>query len=211
MRRILSLGILIAFASVIHGQSISIRDARNKSMGTEVTLSGIVTCNVIGNSNVRYLQDATAGIAIYSPDFAAAVTKGDSVTITGNLKDYQGVIELDPVANFTVHSSGNTLPDPLVITPSQQHDSIQGMLVQVLGVVFEKAGQTFGATTYDYTASNETGTIYVHSGCPLNGQQIPSFPAKMTGISSTFFGSPQILVRDMDDFEAGAVYGLPQQ
>ena len=78
-----------------------------------------------------------------------------------------------------------------------------GMLVQVQGVVFEIAGQNFSAATYDYTASGETGTIYVHAYNPLNGKQIPSFPVKMTGIASTFFNNPQILVRDMNDFEAG--------
>lgn len=203
MRKIFGLLILFAFINTSNkAQVITIKEAKKNSMGTEVTVTGIVTCDVIGNSSVRNFQDATAGLTVYSSDFANGVSMGDSITITGTLDTYQGVIQLTDISSFTVHSSGNALPDPIIITPSQQHDSLFSMLVQVKGVVFEEgAGEPFVSSTYNYTAGGETGVIYVHYNSPLMGEQVPTFPSNMTGIASSYFDNPQILIRNMDDFE----------
>ncbi len=203
MRRIFSLILLVSFVSGINGQTITIREALANPWGQKLQYQGSLPVMLLGIqvSGISRMQQQALLFSVLT--LPALLQKGTILQSRGILKEYQGIVELDPVSDFTVHSSGNKLPDTLLITPSQQHDSIMGMLVQVQGVVFEKAGQNFSAATYDYTASGETGTIYVHAYNPLNGKQIPSFPAKMTGIASTFFNNPQILVRDMNDFEAG--------
>ena len=191
----------------LDGQVISIREARAKPMGTEVTLTGMITCDVIAGPYLRYFQDPTGGMAVYDRDFAGAVQKGDSITVTGVLKDYQQLTELDPVRGYTIHSGGHDLPEPLLITPQQLHDSIQGMLVQIWNVVFGDAGGTFGPGTYHFTASGETGIIYVDRDNALSGQAIPGGPVTMTGIASTYYENHQVLVRHPDDLvPAGRIW-----
>lgn len=200
MIRSILLPIFIFIGTIDLGaQVISIREARLKSMGTEVTLTGIVTCDVIANPSIRYFQDPTGGMAVYDRNLADDVRMGDSVTVTGVLKDYQNLIELDPVRGYTIHSSGHELPDPLLVTPSQLHDSIQGMLVQIEHVFFENAGETFGSGTYNYIAVDEPGAIYVHPDNALSGEPVPSAKVTMRGIVSTYYENQQVLVRHPDD------------
>lgn len=192
--------VLFSFSILsLEAQLISIREARSEPMGTEVTLTGIVTCNVIGNPSLRYFQDPTGGMAVYDHDFAGDVKMGDSITIAGTLKDYQSLIELVPVRGYTIHSGGHTLPDPLQITPGQLHDAVQGMLVQIKQVIFDDAGGTFGSGEYPYTAIDERGTVYVHPNNPLAGESIPGAPVTMTGIASTHHQEHQVIVRDYGD------------
>ncbi len=185
-------------------QLISIREARSEPVGTEVTLRGIVTCDVIGNPSIRYFQDLTGGMAVYDHRFANDVKMGDSITITGVLQDYQSLIELSPVRGYTILSSGHSLPHPLLITPGQLHDSIQGMLVQIKNVLFDDAGGTFGPGTYQFTALDERGTVYVHQDNPLAGGYIPDSPVTMTGIASTYYENHQVIVRDYRDLVLGS-------
>ena len=199
MRYVLFSLLLCGLFSVADAQVISIREARSKPMGTEVSLSGIVTCDVIANVSIRYFQDNTAGMAVYDWQFADAVKMGDSINITGVLKNYQELIELDPVRGYTIHSSGHSLPAPLPVTPGQLHDSIQGMLVQIGDVLFDQAGSVFSTGNYSYTSNQETGSVYVHSNNALAGESIPGGPVTMTGIASTYYSNQQVLVRHPDD------------
>ena len=205
MIRSLLLLVAISFGLLsLEAQVITIRDARDKNIGTEVTLTGIVTCDVIGNHSTRFFQDATGGMAVYDGSFADAVKMGDSITITGVLAEYQKLLELDPVSTYSVHSSGHDLPDPLQLTPSQLHDSIQGMLVQIKHAVFDTTGSVFIPQTYQYTAVNEKGTIYVHQNNALVGEVIPAYPVSITGILSTYYDNPQLLVRTYEDLVASS-------
>jgi phosphatidylserine/phosphatidylglycerophosphate/cardiolipin synthase-like enzyme len=199
VRTILLTVFVFTGATGLDGQVIFIRDARAKPVGTEVTLTGIVTCDVIAGPFLRFFQDPTGGMAVYDRNFAGSVQRGDSITVTGVLKDYQQLTELDPVRGYTIHSGGHDLPHPLLITPQQLHDSIQGMLVQIRKVVFGDAGGTFGTGSYPYTANGEKGIVYVDQDNALSGQAIPGGPVTMTGIASTYYANHQVLVRHPDD------------
>jgi phosphatidylserine/phosphatidylglycerophosphate/cardiolipin synthase-like enzyme len=190
---------LFCFFCHLDAQVLPIGEARSKSMGTEVTLTGIVTCDIIAHRYIRYFQDPTGGMAVYDRNFADAVKMGDSITITGVMKNYQALIELDPVRGYTIHSSGHSLPAPLPVTPGQLHDSIQGMLVQVKDVVFDQAGDVFSTGPYFYTSNRAQGRIYVHSNNALSGEPIPGGPVTLTGIASTYYTNHQVLVRHPDD------------
>jgi hypothetical protein len=90
MIRSILLTVFIILVTVDLGaQVISIREARSKPMGAEVTLTGIVTCDVIANPFIRYFQDPTGGMVVYDRNLADDVKMGDSITVTGVLKDYQ--------------------------------------------------------------------------------------------------------------------------
>ena len=73
----------------------NIAAARLLGAGATVTVSGIVT-NGPELGVIRYFQDNTAGLAAYDTQLAA-LDRGDSVTITGVLFDYNGLLEIQPV------------------------------------------------------------------------------------------------------------------
>jgi phosphatidylserine/phosphatidylglycerophosphate/cardiolipin synthase-like enzyme len=177
-----------------------IADARSMGTGATVTISGIV---INGNELglIRYMQDQSAGIAVYSSALSE-VRRGDSVTVTGTLKDYLSLLEVDPVSSVTVHSSGHALPDPLLLTPDQFGEEHEGMLVQVDQATILASG-IFQREAYGFTAAGESGQLYINDPySPLIGTPIPSGPLLLSGPLGSYLGSYQLLPRDQNDLSA---------
>ena len=85
----------------------TIAAARAAGPGATVTVRGVIT-NGPELGQLRFVQDEVAGLAVFStsnPDLRALVA-GDSVELTGTLKDYKGLLEMDPVTSVTKHAVG---------------------------------------------------------------------------------------------------------
>ena len=191
--------------------------ARTQPVGATVTVSGIVTSGAEFGS-VRYLQDATAGIALYP---GAAWTGfpdpqvGDSLTMTAALSEYNGLLEVGPngITQVTVHSIGNALPTPELITPSQMNEAREGELVRIEGALFANGGQLItGNATYAFTAGGMNGVVYIRNSNPLVGTVLSAGVVNLTGIVSqfSFTGTDgyQLLPRGPQDIEATSAINL---
>ena len=198
----------IAFTSVI--AQVDIATARNQGVGANVTITGIVT-NGDELGVIRYIQDNTAGMALYDASLSS-FQRGDEVTVSGTLVDYNGLLEMNPVNSNTINSSGNTV-SPQLVTPNQIGESTESELVQIDNVIFNNGGAVFTAnTTFDFTSNNQTGRIYIKTGHTLVGRLIPMGPVTLIGISSQHtysvppVGDYQILPRDTNDIiQAGSI------
>lgn len=196
----------LAVATIGATAQIDIADARTMSIGSTVTVSGVVL-NGDEMGGVRYMQDNTAGIAAFpgSGSVAFDAERGDSITVTGELKDYNGLLEIDPITAYTNHGSGFDEPAALVVTPDGVNESNEASLLQVLDAVFSDGGATFSSNTWEFTANGESSVIFLRSGHPLIGTVIPSGPVNLTGICAQFtFSNPpndgyQMLPRDGND------------
>lgn len=184
----------------------NISEARN-SVGENVTVSGIVT-NGGELGIIRYLQDETAGIAAYG-DAASTLQRGDSVTISGTVKDYRNLLEIDPIISVTVHSSGNQLPDPKIITADQIGEEYEAQIVQINNVEFVNPTGSFeGDANYDLTDGENTFEIRINRNAEsITDQQIPTGTLNFIGLCSQFSYNQndvttgyQLLPRNMDDF-----------
>lgn len=200
--------LLLGIFSLSFAQN-SILEARGMAAGTVVTVTGTVT-NGAELGVIRYFQDNTAGIAAYG-SMINSVNRGDNVTITGTLKIYNQLLELDPVATVVVNSTGNPVPDPIVLTPAQIAEEYEGMLVKINNATFADAGGIFtGNKKYTFTANGETGYIYVKTGqTDIVGQPIPSGMVSITAVCSQFdYSNPeagyQLLPRTMEDIMMGS-------
>ena len=199
------IALIIAFiisSSTLFSQTISIAEARLLNDDDTVTVSGTVT-NGAELGSIRYFQDGTAGIPAYGSS-VSAVLRNDSVTITGILKTYNGLLELDPVLSLTNHGQAEIAIVPEIFTAGEIGEDTEGELVQIDQVVFADGGASFaGGSTYNFTADGESGVIYIRNGHPLIGEIIPVSPVTMIAISSQFsftgFGGDQLLPRDPDD------------
>ena len=209
MKKIIFLIILnIAFSSVI--AQVDIATARNQGIGANVTITGIVT-NGDELGVIRYIQDNTAGMALYDASLSS-FQRGDEVTVSGTLVDYNGLLEMNPVNSNSINSSGNTV-SPQIVTPNQIGESTESELVQIDNVIFNNGGAVFTAnTTFDFTSNNQTGRIYIKTGHTLVGRLIPMGPVTLIGISSQHtysvppVGDYQILPRDTNDIvQAGSI------
>ena len=197
--------------------SAQIAAARTQPVGATVTVSGIVTSGAEFGS-VRYLQDATAGIALYP---GAAWTGypdpqvGDSLTMTAALSEYNGLLEVGPngITQVTVHSIGNALPTPELITPSLMNETREGELVRIEGALFTNGGQLItGNATYAFTAGGQNGVVYIRNSNPLVGTVLSAGVVNLTGIVSqfSFTGTDgyQLLPRGPQDIEATSAINL---
>ena len=198
------IGLAASFAAFTSMAQENILDMReNYNIGQTVTVTGVVTSDD-NLGSVRYLQDATAGIALYpGQDWSAwdaTPQIGDSLSVTGEITEYNGLLEVGPNLTAVEFFGVGTLPEPLEITPAQMGENLEGQLVRVNGVTFPLAG-TFitGNNTYDFAASGETGVIYVRTSNSLVGEELTGCEVDMLGIVSQFsfdgFGGYQLLPR----------------
>lgn len=184
---------------------IDISVARGMGEGSTVTIQGIAT-NGPGLGIIRYIQDDTGAVAAYpgagsAANFPDMVQRGDLVQLTGVLKIYNGLLEIDPINSFSIISSGNALPAALEVNPNGINEENEAKLLKVSGVVFDAPGSVFSVGTYGFSANGESSIIYVRSNHVLVGTTIPSASVNLTGLSSEFNGAYQLLLRDADDIE----------
>lgn len=200
-------GFPAAFA--VHGQSIEA--ARGAALGATVSFTGVVTSGA-SLGPVRFLQDATGGIAVFpgtgsAPGFAPQV--GDAMEIQGVLTDYNGLLEVTPVTAHTVTASGQPLPAAQVITPIALGEAVEGRLVRINGVAFLGAGN-FTAGAWTISAGGQYAEVYLAAGHPLVGTPVPTGPVDVVGIASQYDPSLpytsgyQLLPRGVDDLMVDA-------
>ena len=121
-------------------------------LGAVVTVSGIITANFVGTSNVNlFLQDATAGVNVFINSLNSPFQVGDSATFTGTIDQYRGTTEIDPDSTkWIIYSHNNALPEPLLLTCADVNQTFtddstepnESRLVRVNGVTYNTANET---------------------------------------------------------------------
>lgn len=195
---------LFGSTSLLFSQA-NIAEARGMMEGTTVTITGIVT-NGDELGIIRYIQDATAGLPAYpgmgsSPNFPETVKRGDSIVVTGVLKVFNGLLEIDPIMSYSVVTSNNPVPAPKVIAAGALGSANEAELVRIEGITFDDAGGVFSTGNYTFSANGQEGEIYIRTNHELIGKNIPLATANLTGLSSQFNGAYQLLLRDEADLE----------
>jgi phosphatidylserine/phosphatidylglycerophosphate/cardiolipin synthase-like enzyme len=153
----------------IHVNDASGVAAAPYAVGTEATVTGIVTANLSSTRTDVFVQDVTGGVDIYNPALPGiTLAPGDSITVTGSVTQFRGLIEL--TADFTLlvrHATGRPVPDPLVMTCADLNATFhadytepnEGRLVRI-------NGGTYNATTSTITDASGTATIFIPTSFP---------------------------------------------
>jgi phosphatidylserine/phosphatidylglycerophosphate/cardiolipin synthase-like enzyme len=200
---------MVLTASQLFAQN-TIKDARTAEVGERVTVSGILI-NGDELGTIKYVQDSTGGIAIYDSQLADA-KRGDSITVSGELDDYNNLLEIKNVFNYTLHSSDNQLPTPQILTANQLGEIYEGQLIRIDSIEINNAGGTFASNeNYTFTDGTNTGELRISSTTELVGQTIPSGTISLVGICSQYSYTSnntangyQIILRDADDLISGS-------
>lgn len=204
--------ILLFLAVILLGQHLfaqsTIADARNAKIGELVTVSGIVT-NGEELGTIKYLQDTSAAIALYDTKLAQ-VKRGDSISVTGELDDYNNLLEIKNLSNVTIHSSGKILPEPVVLNTSNIGEQFESQLVKINQIEFTNSGTFAGDANYHFTDGAASGVVRISRHSSIVGKPIPSGKTTLTAICSQYSWENndtsdgyQLLPRDMNDFTSG--------
>lgn len=205
MKNILLFAATLLCVSTLSAQVIDIDQARTMAEGSVVTVTGTVTSGQeLGN--IRYYQDATGGFAAFSPTLTT-VSRHDSITITGTISFFNGLMQLSPVASFENHGPAVVQIEPMPVSLSDIGEETESILVSVEACVFADGGSNFtGNSTYGITSMGNQGIVFIRNGNPLIGSLIPVSPVDMVAVSSQFsfsgVGGYQLLPRDENDFSS---------
>lgn len=148
------------------------------------------------------IQDATGGMYIYKGGGTGIPTMqlGDSVRVTGTLKLYNGLLEMDPTTSI-VNTGPGTVPAPLTVTTNAVNPT-QGLLIQVSGAISTTSGTWSppvpGASNFTFYVNDGSGPVQVFADLDTHidlrdlayGQQV-----RLIGFSSNNYGTPQIMPR----------------
>ncbi len=188
--------------------SATVRDVRGATIGDYIAASGVVTTTTeYGTAGPVYIQDGTAGIAVYKYDVAQNVVNGDEILVVGKLKDYNGLLEFDPVYDYIVLSKDNVV-EPTVITALDMEDreTYEGMLVTIEKVDTLETGLSWASTAgmnkgFSLKDKNDsTFYCYIDKDTDIDGSPKPTeWPLNISGIMGDYNGA-QLLPRSLADF-----------
>ncbi len=188
---VLMLGALVLTVSV-SAQMTTIASARNQAAGSSVTVRGIVTTGA-EMGKTRYLQDGTAGLAIYPGQGSAAgfekiVKAGDSIEISGKLTVYNNLLEISPITAYRAILTGQPLPKPKTIRLGEVGPAYESQLVHLEQIRFADRRDTFsGNISLAITDSmGYKNKVYIPKDSPLAGAPVPSQSIPLIAIVSRF-------------------------
>ncbi len=197
---------------------LPISDARTLSLGTRVRIAGRVTvANEFGGP--LYLQDGTAGLAVYYEPLHAEAVIGDSIVVEGPLNVFRPIAgededfllqisatDSDNSINYEILEVESRVPEPKMVTLTQVNSgSLEAQLVQIPNTVIEHQGAFQGNTNYSISDPTSTAEMRVDNDSELVGAMSPNEPIQMIGVVGQFAGIYQILPRFTSDLSVDAV------
>jgi endonuclease I/DNA/RNA endonuclease YhcR with UshA esterase domain len=194
---ILSLSI-IASSTALFAQNIA--TARNAGIGQTVTVTG-VSSNGAELGAIRYIQDGTAAIPCYGNNLSS-ILKGDSITATGVLFDFNGLLEISPTNSFTNHGpTTNNIPLNIPITSAGE--PLEAQLVTIENVTFVQSG-TFAAgnSTVQISDGSNSMDVRINGTTNIDGSAILAGPVTITGLVGQFNTNYQLVPRSTSDIVA---------
>ena len=192
---------------------LTIAQARSAGAGAAVRVRGIVTVADEFKSP-SFIQDTTAALAVFCPNFTASAHVGDLWEVAGVLKDFNGLLSIDSLADTIRVSINNPIPMPKMISAEQAGELYEGQLVCISGISFAETGFFTGGTSgtsYHITDGITRLDVRISSGSALEGAAIPAGIIHLKGILSQYFSRYQIMPRNVSDIEQlpGPVFAVP--
>lgn len=183
--------------AIEEGGPIAIADARQAAIGETVTIAGRITAAEF--MPPFYMQDATGGMAIYDPDFDN-VAVGDSVVLTGEIDEFNNLLEVVSLTDFNKISTESRVPEPREVTISEVDESIEAQLIIIRDVQFEESG-SFSTTSSNYTITDNTGSMQlrVEDATNIGNAPIPTGTINVVGVIGQYRDNYQLLPRTVED------------
>jgi DNA/RNA endonuclease YhcR with UshA esterase domain len=202
--------LLFAVHAAAGAQTISIADARDLPLGTEVTVQGVVTVPTAAFTSSTFdrgfaLQDATAGIYV-STTFDAGLNLLRRARVTGTLDDDGfGLLVIRPAAETDVDPLFGVLLVPATpVDTGDVSEDTEGLFVVVEGTITR--GPTndlpFGYSVFLDDGSGET-QVFIPASTGINPFRLPYVEPgreiRVRGFSGQFLTQYEVLPRHAAD------------
>jgi endonuclease/exonuclease/phosphatase family metal-dependent hydrolase len=194
-------------------QTMPIADARQLPFGTRVTVGGRIT---VANEfeGPSFMQDGTAGLAVFWDALHTSAKLGDSVVVTGPLTEFNpiggadgdfllqiGATNTDKDVSFEIIDTAPKPVIPTVITVSQMNSGdYEAQLVLIKNAVIDHSG-VFDTNDKNYGLSDGTGQAFIRidGSTNIGGAEAPSGPVNVIGVVDQFNGDYQLKPRSTQD------------
>lgn len=158
------------------------------------------------SGNSKYFQDSTGGVLVYDTKglLKTAMTVGDKVkNLTGTLDAYGAVLELIPVADAQVESSGNAVIPVIMTIPEVKvkKERYESTLIKVNNITSLKA-VTWTTTKANYNFVSGQDTIVLrtnYTGLDYMGDALPTSAVNIVGLLLEYNGTVQLFPRNKAD------------
>lgn len=202
---------------VVYGSPLPIADMKvNDTLGVPlkinalITVRGVVTvANQFGGPS--YIQDNSAGMAIFGSQFSTTVSIGDEVIVSGIVQPFSGLFEIVSPRIHAIVSTGNVVT-PLLVTAQQIAsdgaggvEQYEGLLVRVNAATVTGGGVWAANTNYPLTDPSGTTEIRIDNNTNLVGTPVPAGAFDVIGVvgqfktTPPFIGGYQLMPRFTDD------------
>ena len=163
-----------------------------------------------------YMQDSTAGILVIKFNTETpAMVENNNYTVTGNVIQYNGLIEIEPIdAELDIIDNG--VVDSLkametsIADINNNPENFESRLIKILGVSISDdtpwLGSGSSGTTMDIYVGSDTLSLRVDADTDIWGSTSPTFPLDVIGVlgqydrDSPYNSGYQLLPRKLSDF-----------
>ena len=203
-------------------------NTNDATTGISYTVEGVVTTEVNLTTSPNYLfyiQDATAGIAVFWRNATLTPRSGDRVRVTAPITYFNGLLELVPNGTNTTTvvsliSTGNALPAPVALdvaaTDFAATDALEGRRVILQNVRFDLSSANFsgGQNVTVTNGAGSTGVIVRIDSrvTSIIGTARPTGPANVVGVLGQFDSSNprnsgyQVMPTRLEDITVGVAH-----
>jgi len=189
----------VPFTPIFDIQTPGSQADTSQFFGQTVLTGGIVTAKqAAGKYWIQSGTGAYSGVYVFDAGNNNP-SVGDSVTLTAQVAEYFNLTELINISNFTVISSGNTLPAATVLsTNAINNEQYEGVLVRVTGA--NCVSDTTSNSNQEWTVNDGSGNVIVDGFIFPYGPTIGT-QYNVTGVVDYNFGNFKILPRNINDIE----------
>lgn len=164
--------------------------------GQIVTTTGIVTALLPGTYPGYFIQDgdgAWNGLYVFDSNVP---TLGDEITITGEATEYYNLTQLKNLSSYNVNSSGNALPNPVVLSTMDANDEAYECVfvrVEIADCTNDDAG--FGM----WELNDGSGATLVHNNAVYSYTPTLGLTYNVQGVMNFTYDERKIELRMADD------------
>lgn len=205
---------------VVDGTLISIAEARQRDLGSRVTITGRVTvANEYGGP--VSIEDGTGGMSIYYVPLHTAVEIGDSIIVSGPLTVFRpgnvpgsdsdfplqiAEIPTDTDIIFEVIDAPKRILEPTPITVQEMNTGkYESRLVYIDRVAISHTGAFQGNTNYSITDGTGNAFLRISANSNLVDAMAPTEAVNVIGIVDKFTGDYQLKPRFAEDLGVEAI------
>jgi hypothetical protein len=184
--------------------------------GSVVAIEGVATEADFGDGVANFsgfVQDATAGINLFSPTINPGLVRGTRYAVLGSIIQFNGLTEISPAAAEDIIGLGATTePVPVVVTLANllaNAEAYEGRLVTVQNLTYVSG--TWGVASNVLLKDSVPTNIDIRIQAGSTAVSAPTYPVNVTGIfgqrdtASPFTTGYQLMPRDPADLTPGTL------